>query len=312
MQMDFGEVLSRAWQIVWKHKVLWVFGILASCSNANGGAGNARTSFQGDVPPSIERFFDQFGRVPDWQIALLVGAVILVILLLVVLAIFLSTVGRIGLIQGTLKADQGAESLAFGELFGDSTPYFWRIFGLNLIVGIAAVVLVLLILAPFIFFGVATLGVGFLCLIPLICIFVPLFWLLNLVVEQANIAIVVEDVGIFDGLRRAWEIFKTNLGSILVMGLILSLGVNLIAGFIIALPLAFIVSPAIIGAIAGTDQTIGGGLLIAALCFVAYLPVLLILSGALRSYIESAWTLTFLRLTRGAAMPGQETFAEAA
>ena len=310
--MDFGEVLSRAWQIVWKHKVLWIFGILASCSNANGAPGNARTSFQGDVPPSIERFFDQFGRIPDWQIALFVGAVILIILLLVVLAIFLSTVGRIGLIQGTLKADQGAESLAFGELFGDSTPYFWRIFGLNLIVGIAAVVLVLLILVPFIFFGVATLGVGFLCLIPLICIFVPLFWLLNLVVEQANIAIVVEDVGIFDGLRRGWEIFKTNLGSILVMGLILSLGVNLIAGFIIALPLAFIVSPAIIGAIAGTDQTIGGGLLIAALCFVAYLPVLLILSGALRSYIESAWTLTFLRLTRGAAMPGQETFAEAA
>ena len=311
--MDFGEVLSRAWRIIWNHKVLWIFGILASCSNANGAPGNARASFQeGDLPPSFERFFDQFAGISDWQIALLVGAAILVILLLVVLAIFLGTVGRIGLIQGTLRADQGAERLVFGELFGDSTPYFWRIFGLNLVVGIAAVVLVLLILLPFVFFGVATLGVGFLCLIPLICIFVPLFWLLNLVVEQANIAIVVEDVGIFDGLRRGWDIFRTNVGSILVMGLILSLGVNLIAGFIIALPLAFIVSPAIVGAIAGTDQTIGGGLLIAALCFVAYLPILLILSGALRSYIESAWTLTFLRLTGAAARPDREALPEVA
>lgn len=309
--MDFGEVLSRAWQIIWNNKVLWIFGILASCSNANGGAGNARASFQeGDLPPGIERFFDQFARIPDWQIALIIGAVILVFLLLVVLAIFLATVGRIGLIQGTLKAEQGAERLVFGELFGESTPYFWRIFGLNLIVGIAAVILVLLILVPFIFFGVATLGIGFLCLIPLICIFVPLFWLLNLVVEQANIAIVVEDVGIFDGLRRGWDIFKDNIGAILVMGLILSLGVNLIVGFIIALPLAFIVSPAIVGAIAGTDQSIRGGLLIAAICFVAYLPVWLLLSGALRSYIGSAWTLTFLRLTRGTMMPGQETLAE--
>jgi hypothetical protein len=28
MNFDFGEVLSRAWQITWKHKVLWIIGIL--------------------------------------------------------------------------------------------------------------------------------------------------------------------------------------------------------------------------------------------------------------------------------------------
>src|SRR5215212_5837330 len=27
MNFDLGEVLSRAWQITWKHKVLWVIGI---------------------------------------------------------------------------------------------------------------------------------------------------------------------------------------------------------------------------------------------------------------------------------------------
>jgi hypothetical protein len=52
--------------------------------------------------------------------------------------------------------------------------------------------------------------------------------------------------------------------------------------------------------------------LIAALCFVAYLPILLILSGALRSYIESAWTLTFLRLTGAAARPDREALPEVA
>src|SRR5437773_2631742 len=26
---NFGEILTRAWQIIWKHKILWVFGILA-------------------------------------------------------------------------------------------------------------------------------------------------------------------------------------------------------------------------------------------------------------------------------------------
>jgi hypothetical protein len=30
MNFDFGKVLSRSWQIIWKHKVLWIFGILAN------------------------------------------------------------------------------------------------------------------------------------------------------------------------------------------------------------------------------------------------------------------------------------------
>lgn len=297
--MDFGEVLSRAWQIIWNHKILWLFGILASCSNANGAPGNAQASFEGDLPPSMQRFFDQFGRLPDWQIAVIIGVIILVILLLAALAIFLSTVGRVGLIQGTLAADRGAEQLIFGQLFSDTLPFFWRVFGLNLVVGLAAVLLIFILLIPFVLFGALTLGVGFLCLIPLVCIFIPLFWLVGLVVEQANIAIIVEDVGIFDGLRQGWEVFRANLGSILVMGLILSLGVNLIGGFIIGLPIALIFSPAIIGAVTGAERAFGGGLLISAICFVAFLPILLVLSGALRSYIGSAWTLTYLRLTRG-------------
>ena len=35
---NFGEVLTRAWQNIWKHKVLWIFGILASCARGSGGS----------------------------------------------------------------------------------------------------------------------------------------------------------------------------------------------------------------------------------------------------------------------------------
>jgi len=39
MNFNFGEVLTRAWQITWKYKVLWIFGILAGCTNGGGGGG---------------------------------------------------------------------------------------------------------------------------------------------------------------------------------------------------------------------------------------------------------------------------------
>ena len=39
-------------------------------------------------------------------------------------------------------------------------------------------------------------------------------------------------------------------------------------------------------------------LLVSGLCFVLYLPVLIVVQGILTAYMQSVWTLTFLRLTR--------------
>lgn len=295
--MDFGQVLSRAWGIIWKHKVMWIFGILAGCSGSTGGTGNFRVAFDRPAPPSVERFFNQFGQLPNWQIGLIIGGTVLIILLLVVLAIFLGTVGRVGLVRGTVQAEEDAETLIFGELFSGSLPYFWRVFGLNLLIGLAWVVAAIIILVLVAVVGIATLGIGLFCLLPLLCLLIPLIWFVNLVVEQAIIAIVVEDAGIGEGLQRGWDVFTQNFGSIFVMGLIL-LVVNLVGGFVLGLPFAIVVLPAIIGGVAGTQRALGGGLLVAAICFTAYLPFLLVLGGALRSYIGTAWTLTYLRLTR--------------
>ena len=299
--MDIGFVLRRAWEITWKNKVLWIFGILASCSSGGGGPNfnlnyRQQPSSTGkfELPFQIQRFFNNLTQA---QITLLIVAGILAILLLVIISVFLGTIGRIGLIRGTLKAEASDERLAFGELFRSSLPFFWRVFLLNLIVGILTAVAIggLLVLG---FLGtIATLGVGLICLIPLICLLIPVVWFINLVLRQATIAIVIEDAKMMDGLSRGWEVIKSNFGSIFVMWLILGLGISLIIGVIISLPVLLVIAPAVIGAIAGTGQALKGGLLITGLCLIVYLPVLIILNGALRSYIESAWTLTFLSLT---------------
>jgi hypothetical protein len=295
--MDISSVLSRAWQIIRRHKVLWIFGILAGCTGANTGASNFRYSAsRGDLPPEAQRFFDQFGQqfgqMDDAQLALLIGGVILAVLLLVVLAVFLGTIGRIGLVRGTLQAEQGASNLSFGELFRGSLPYFWRVFGLNILVGLAAAAFVVIVSVP-----LAISVIGLACLFPLFCLLVPLSWLLTLILEQANAAIVVDDLGILAGLQRGWELFKSNLGTFILLGLILMLGIGLIGGFIIALPLFVVAVPAIIGVMSESNSGLSGGLLISGLCFVAYLPVLILLGGILQGYIQSAWALTYLRLT---------------
>lgn len=303
MNFNFGEVLTRAWQIIWKHKVLWIFGILASCSRGGGG-GSGGSGYQTSAPsgqspfPQFERAMEQFGQWIGenlWVIALF----ILVILVLVVLAILLGTIGKIGLIRGTSKAEQGAEQLIFRELFSESMPYFWRVFGLSFLIGLAFLILFI----PLIAFGALTAGIGFICLLPLICLLVPVSLIIGVVIEQANNAMVLEDLGILDGLRRGWEVFKSNFGAIIIMAIILAV-IGFAVGLVVAIPILLVVLPATFAFVVGNEQSTTPLALIG-VCICLYLPIALVLQGIMVAYIQSAWTLTYMRLTGKAGDSGQ-------
>jgi len=83
----------------------------------------------------------------------------------------------------------------------------------------------------------------------------------------------------------------------ILMGLILIVGVSLIGGFIIGLPLLLVAIPAVAGIATGTSDAVRNGLILSGVFFIIYLPFLLLFSGLLRAYNSSAWTLTYLRLT---------------
>jgi hypothetical protein len=296
MNFNFGEILTRSWQIIWKHKILWVFGVLASCSRgggggSGGGGGGGGGGGNGFDPGDVPQFsaFEQWLNENWW---IFVIAVLAIVLVFALVAIFLGTIGRIGLIKGTYQAEQGAESLVLGELFSGSMPYFWRVFGLSFLIGLAF----LIILLPFFAFGVLSAGVGFLCLLPLICILVPISWVVTIIIEQANTAIVLDDLTLMDGLRRGWEVVRGNLGPTLIMGLILFV-ISAVVGVVVALPIFLIVFPAMLGYFAGGGESTTP-LIVMTVCFCLYLPVAVVLQGVMVAYTGSAWTLTYLRLTR--------------
>ena len=298
MNFNFGEVLTRAWQIIWKHKVLWIFGIFAGCgrggNGGGGGTGGGGSNGPGTQPfPELERTMQQIGQwIQDnpWIVA--VGIILL--LALVIISIFLGTIGRIGLIRGTYQAETGAERLNFGELFSGSMPYFWRVFGLSLIIFLIAI----LIFVPLALFGVITAGIGFICILPLICILIPVLWALSVVIEQANAAIVIDNLGIGDGLRKAWELARANVGPIILLALIVFIGSGVV-GFIVAIPIIAAVFPLIFSAASNNPNPIW----ITVVCCAVYFPILILLSGILNAYVQSVWTLTYLRLT---AKPPQD------
>ena len=168
----------------------------------------------------------------------------------------------------------------------------------TIVVGFYMIVYVLLVYVfPDFFSGLWHLGLILICLLPLLCLLIPLGFLASVYLQQSTIAIVVEDRGVFDGLRRGWQVFRQNLGVMIVMGLILWVAVGGIGGLIIASPLFLLMAPIIVAMVNNTSQAWMSAFLISGLCLLAYLPFLIVLNGALQSYIAAAWTLTFMRLT---------------
>ena len=303
--MNYGDALTRAWKITWKYKVLWIFGILAGCgANSNGGTSNS-TNFSQDyseMPPEIETLMLHalgFLERPEVIIGL-----IFFVLLIIILATFFSSIGRIALISGTNKVNAGAEQLGFGELFKDGTSRFWRFFWMNFLVSLPFIVVIVGLVGAGIFTAITAENAGkaedfLIAFIPTLCILFCCLFLFSLVIgmilQQAQNAMIIEDLGISASLMRGWEVFKSYLGHLILIAVILFI-ISAVVGVIIALPVLVIVIPAGVSFIFGEAQSVQP-LILMGLCLVAYFPIALVANGVLTTYAQAVWTLFYLQLT---------------
>ena len=311
MNFNFGEVLTRAWQIVWKHRVLWIFGILASCGRG-GSSFNSGSSGGGDggfgTPPDLPPQVMEWIRIIEQNLTAFIAVIIALTCIIWIVSIFLSTIGKIGLIRGTAQIDGGTESLIFGQLFSESTPYFWRMFGLSLLVGLPVLVAIVAVVVGLLLFIVPlsvssgndpTPAFG-LVMLPLLigcfCLLIPVMFIIGMIARQAENAIVLEEMGVMPAVSRGWDVFRKNLGPIIIMAIILTV-IGFAVGFVIAIPIFIIVLPAVVAFAVGEAQN-WTPMAIAGICICLYIPISLLLNGIAIAYTESAWTLTYMRLTK--------------
>ena len=306
--MDFGSVLRGSWKIIWKNKVLWVFGILASCG---GGGANFGSSVNYQVGPretdNFPELFERWGRdfegfINEGGLAIILAivcAVILIGLICWIVGIF----GKVSLIKGILRANEGS-ALSFGALARESWGMLGSALGLNLIlilIPLAGLILLAIVAIPV---GIFTLGIGLICLI---CLMVPVAFGYGVYTQLANVALVREQRGVNAALSSAWELFRTKLGPLAAMAVILILG-GLVIGFLLLLPVAAVALPAFL-AFRSDPEAFGRGLLTSGILLLIALPFIIVANGIIQSYLHSAWTLTYLQLTPGA--PPKPTRAKA-
>jgi hypothetical protein len=312
--MTFAELISRAFQLWWRRKSLWVVGvILALCGR---GAYSFSVNFQQRLTPGDPAEIERYGDlVPAWLIEqivpILLGLALLGLLLWLITGLLAAWAGA-AMVQLSDAADRD-EPLSVGAAFGRGRPYALRLFGLELLVTLPILVLSLALLAVFagaigavlyqIFAGAMdgegtgalpltafSIVGGVLCLIPLFLLVGLLGALLGLLAKLAGRACVLEGLGIRAGLARAWGLARRSFGYLLLLWIMLiALGgvFSLVAG-LPALGLLLIAGPALLGGEFGA----GAAVAIAALAgYVLLVGVLL--GGALTALNEMLWTLAY-------------------
>jgi hypothetical protein len=300
MSFDFGEVLTRAWQITWKHKILWVFGLLSMLVGL--------LFFPIGFAPAFSIFMAE-GDIPFWveQPAFVIGF-FGAFFLLMVASFFIGALTQAAISVGALRAEQKGEDITFNETLKASLPYFWRF------TGIMALLMGGVFLVMFGFFAIQmlvsllTLGLGAICLVPLQFLLYPLMIVAYAWQEQALASIVVDDLRVLEAAKRGWQVFRKNMLPVVLITLILYLGVGMVSGFVsLPIMIPFFVIPFAFNEEIESIRTI---IIAASLCLVAYMPVLAVLQSGILTYMKAGWMLTYLRLTQKSELLETPVFVE--
>jgi hypothetical protein len=280
--MNYGELLSRAWSIIWEHKFLILLGVLVALGSGGGGGLSTGSNYAFNPPGRQAPELPQLPQVPELpQAPVVAGLAIVVIIGLALLALVfwvVASVARGGLIAGVSAADEG-QSSSFSQAWNAGWRKGWRLLG----IGILPAIPTLLLVITGVLFGLASAGLsayvgrnavgvpnaGLGVLVAVLaCVLVPLALVLGLLQTFANRACMLEDLGVFASYRRGLSVLVDHLGPALILFLI---------------QVAISVGIAVVGFLPG---------ILLALCCVLW-PLLILVQGAISAYFSSLWTLAW-------------------
>ncbi len=319
--MPYGDILKRAWLLTRRHKILWLFGLLAGAGGGINFGDLGDVGRRGNALPDGSRFPgmpEGMGEGMPWQgggfgpmalewLQRNAGTIALVVALAALLGLVLLVVGiaaKGGLVHLSARADAEAPVLA-ADGWRIGFHHWWRTLGTHRVIFVPIVAVVLVGATVLGVTGLGALaafgadrpglgGSGVVAIIGLALLFLPILFLATLIatliLELALRHAILADRPVFDAVGAAWRDLRGRFVDVFVMWLVMLLG-----GFAFAFVFAFIaalaLTPAIIAGIASDSVATG-------IAFgIPGILILLVPVGAYSAWRSTAWTLFWQRLT---------------
>lgn len=305
--MDYTGIIKRAWNVVWRHKILWLFGLFAG-AGGGGGGGNSNVNLGSGDSAGMERLTGRFEDLGQWALANLALIAVLVAVIVFVGLVWwiLSVAARGGLVHLVDEAEEG-RPVRGGDGWRVGFHYWWRTLGLSLvlILPVAALILLLvgILVAALMPLGSDSPGAAAGGLVLGACCFGGLFvvllilviLLVSVLIELGLRFIVLQDRGVFDAIGESISALRARFKDVAVMWLLL-LAIGIGFGIVVAMIGVALALPAVFMLLAGN---LAGAIMVFAALF-----LVLLLPGAIYAAFRSAiWTEFFRDFTGRGAIP---------
>jgi hypothetical protein len=285
--MNIEAILRESWRITWKHRQLWMLGLLMYVVSfppvlVAGGIGGAAGALSATFPGRPPALLRQLRQVEGSTWVAITVAALIVLVLTVCIAWVLQTVSFRG---AALAADRGGFSLR--DAFSLGRQRLVSILTVTVLLSMVSSTLGLL--PPLVFLASEQRGPsGMAIMRSLQLVLTPVGVVIGQVLMIVTLAIALEGLRPAAALRRGWQVFRAGwwvflfaLGLLFFMGLVV--GVIAVA---VLFPLSFIVAALVIATSPDILWTV----------LVAGVPCVLVIFGPLALFI-SVFTTTLYTLT---------------
>lgn len=258
--MDPVKILKRAWHILWSYRALWVFGLILALATAGstGGGSNNGSQFQYNlneqdmqrIPRDLRQGMEEFTRemerlfedgpqnvdIPQEQLTALIWIVVIFTLVMIVLGVVVAIaryVSETAVIRMVDEYESAETKLTVREGFRIGwSRTSWRLFLINLVVSLPAILLALALLftgigvfiavengsLTFTSFSVITM-IGLVFVLVFAVVILSIF--LNLLRHFVWRASALEDVGVQESFSRGWALVRENWKSVGLMWIVM-------------------------------------------------------------------------------------------
>jgi hypothetical protein len=281
MNFDYGDVLTRAFKLTWKHKTFWLFMMIPMLV--------ASIIFLAIAAPIVllEGNEDMMGLVMVFWFG--------VVALGMIASLLASASGMTSLTLGILRAERGTGSTSFMALVRDGFQYFGRAVGVMLIVQLTIGLVFTVFFLCMTALTAVTMGLAAICLQPVMILLTPLSFLVAAVMNGGILLVIDEELGAWDAVKRALQILREHVWKFILLTLIVYFGASFLSGIFIF--------PAMIPALFAPVAVEMGEqafwvLLASFVCL--FFPALAVYSGIVGAFTTSAVDIAYLQLAHPA------------
>ncbi|MFA5926988.1 MAG: hypothetical protein WCT32_01470 [Patescibacteria group bacterium] len=315
--MDYQAILTRAFNIIKRHRFLWLLGLFTGGAVPNWQFGNTNytptesdleklRNWQENIPiklPSTDLVradgAESLGKVLGDSAQSIVGTdffwpILVTLLIISGIAIYLSTTARSAIIRSVYLIDKG-KAITLGESWRIGHKYFWRQLSLSVIVSALIVLPLLLMVTPIVLLAIFV--PSNYALIPSVILFaiimIGFMIYVSLVTPYAQRMLIIENKRPLESIIASIKFFNQSWLQFVGLYFIL-MALNIAAGIVFVL--ALLVAIAILFAIGAAINTMSSIALAvyASIAVVAVIVTLLVYGGIISAFSSTSTTLAFL------------------